>query len=238
MKCSLCNEEKAKIIGTKEGSRFVRCMSCELVRIDPHPTDSELADFYSNYVYEERVTKPHKKWFRFRMKVLPLMLMAPGKKFLDIGCNVGSAVAAAAWLGCDAVGIDVGPNAIKQAEGLWPHCRFYNETIEIFSERGEKFDIVFCTEVIEHVRDLHSFMNALQSVLNPGAVLFFTTPDSGHFRVPKNNLLNWKEFRPVQHLAIFNKKNIKRMFNQHGLTPFFFYPMHRANMRFYARYQP
>lgn len=236
MKCSLCGEQPSETIGTKEGSHFARCLSCGLIRIDPHPTDEELTEFYSNYVYTKRVIKPSTKWFRFRMKVLPLMAMAPGKKFLDIGCNVGSAVSAAAGLGCDAVGIDVGPAAIEQAKELWPHCRFFNETLEAFSERGEKFDIVFCTEVIEHVKDLHGFMKALTKVLNPGAVLFITTPDSGHFRVPRKNLIHWKEFRPVQHLAIFNKKNMRGLLQQYGIDPFFFYPMHRANMRFYARY--
>lgn len=235
--CSLCGTTASLPVGEKEGSVFVRCQKCSLIRIEPHPSDHDLEVFYKNYVYTERVIHPGKKWLRFRLRVLLLRLFAPGKKFLDIGCNVGSMVSAAHSLACDAVGIDVGPGAIAQAKKLWPACRFYNETLEVFAARGEKFDIVFCTEVIEHVRDLHGFMDALTRVLNPNAILFFTTPDSGHFRVPKHQLISWSELRPTEHLAIFNKTNIQQLFRQHGFSEFVFVPMHRANLRFYTRYR-
>lgn len=236
--CSLCGQEKFTPVGEKQGSAFVRCQACELIRIEPHPSDAELAAFYQNYVYTERVANPRKKWLRFRLRAWLLRRMAPGRRFLDIGCNVGSMVAAAHAVGCDATGIDVGPEAIAHARTLWPHCTFHHETLERFAARGEKFDMVFCTEVIEHVRDLHGFMRALTQILNPGAVLFFTTPDSGHFRVPRARLIEWSELRPTEHLAIFNKRNIRQLFSQHGFTSFFFVPMHRANLRFYTRYQP
>ena len=236
--CSLCGQAGSSPVGEKQGSVFVKCKECSLIRIEPHPTDQELEVFYQNYVYTERVHNPRKKWLRFRLRVWLLRLLAPGRKFLDIGCNVGSMVSAAHAMGCDAVGIDVGPSAIAHAKKLWPDCRFYNETLEAFTARGEKFDIVFCTEVIEHVRDLHGFMQALTQVLNPHAILFFTTPDSGHFRVSKTDLIAWSELRPTEHLAIFNKANIQQLFKQHGFGSFSFVPMHRANLRFYSRYQP
>jgi len=235
MSCSLCGSSEKSDIGMKESSFYVRCDNCGLIRIDPHPTDEELTKFYANYVYQHRVEKPNARSWRFSMKVMSLKLMSKGNNFLDIGCNVGSTVAAAQRLGCNAYGIDYSPAAIVHAERLWPQCSFFNEPLEVFSQRGLKFDMVFCTEVIEHVRDLHGFMKALVSILNKDAVLFFTTPDTGHFRTP-NNLLEWKEMRPVQHLALFNKQNIKLLFRKYNLSPIFFFPMHRANIRFYSRY--
>lgn len=172
------------------------------------------------------------------MKVFGLKILSKGNRFLDIGCNVGHSVEAARRLGCESYGIDYSPAAIKHANELWPDCTFYNECLEDFAQRDLKFDMVFCTEVIEHVKDLHSFMRSLAHVLNPGAVLFFTTPDTGHFRTPDKNLLLWKELRPVQHLALFNRHNIRQLFEQYQIQPIFFFPMHRANLRFYSRFIP
>jgi len=236
--CALCGSTGREDIGLKEKSFYVRCTSCGLIRIDPHPTDEELTEYYKNYVYRKRVEKPESRSWRFAMKVFTLKMFSRGNRFLDIGCNVGHTVEAARRLGCEAYGIDYSPAAIDHARRLWPDCSFHNERIEDFAERGLKFDMVFCTEVIEHVRDLHGFMRSLTKVLNPGAVLFFTTPDTGHFRTPKGDLLRWKEMRPVQHLALFNRKNITTLFERYGVKPFFFFPMHRANMRFYSRYSP
>jgi 2-polyprenyl-3-methyl-5-hydroxy-6-metoxy-1,4-benzoquinol methylase len=238
MKCPLCGSIDKRDIGMKECSYYVRCNSCGLIRIDPHPTDEELTVFYKDYVYQNRVDKPEARSWRFLMKVFGLKLLSTGNRFLDIGCNVGHSVEAARRLGCEAYGIDYSPAAIQHAKDLWPGCTFYNECLEDFARRGLKFDMVFCTEVIEHVKDLHSFMRSLTHILNPGAVLFFTTPDSGHFRTPNKNLLSWKEMRPVQHLAIFNRHNIRQLFEQHNIQPIFFFPMHRANLRFYSRFLP
>ncbi|HEY6006688.1 MAG TPA: class I SAM-dependent methyltransferase [Geobacteraceae bacterium] len=236
--CPLCGSPVKADIGRKGSSFFVRCLACDLIRIDPHPTDSELEEFYRDYVHHYRVEHPDTKSLRFRSKVFPLKLMAKGNRFLDIGCNVGFFVAAARRLGCEAYGIDVSPNAIGHARRLWPDCTFFNETLEEFAARGETFDMVVCTEVIEHIRELHSFMRSLRAVLNPGAVVFCTTPDTGHFRTPKKRLLDWKETRPVEHVALFNRRNIRLLFERHDIMPFLFFPMHRANMRFYSRYSP
>lgn len=238
MNCSLCHSPHSTLIGTKGPSTYVTCDNCGLIRVDPLPTEEETNAMYAHYIYENRVSNPEGKILRYKLRVLPLWLMGKGHRFLDIGCNVGTVVEAARRLKCEAYGIDVGPGSIKIAKELWPDCHFYNESLEAFKARGYKFDRVLCSEVIEHVKDLHSFMEALVAVLNPGAVLFFTTPDTGHFRVPRKNILQWKELRPNEHVALFNKRNMQTLLEQYQIHPFFFIPMHRANMRLYARYLP
>lgn len=237
MSCALCGSQEKVDIGSKGQSFFVQCTKCHLIRIEPHPSDEALKEYYRNYVYQKRVEKPSRKSLRYKMKIFPLTFLHKGKgeRFLDIGCNVGNAVEAARRLGLDGYGIDVSPSAISNAKLLFSENHYFNETLEEFSCQNLKFDFVFCTEVIEHVRDIHSFMGALKSILNPGAVLFFTTPDTGHFRVPRRDLLKWKELRSMQHVTLFNKKNISALFRKYGIRPIFFYPMHRANMRFYSR---
>ncbi len=234
-KCSLCGSTSKEPIGQKEESFYVWCGECRLIRISPLPSEEEITAYYANYLDSGRVSDPNKKWLRALVRAWFLKKLAPGNRFLEIGCNVGSMVNAAQRVGCDSVGIDLSPAAITIAKQRWPKCRFYNETIEVFAARGERFDIVFCTEVIEHIRDLHGFMHALVKVLSPNAIVFFTTPDSGHYAVPRRDLLSWRELRPTQHLAIFNRSNLKRLFRQYHFSSFYFVPMHRANLRVFTR---
>lgn len=233
--CSLCGSSSRSDIGQKRESFYVQCSSCGLIRISPHPTDEQLVDYYQNYLDRGRAANPKKKRLRALIRAWFLRRLAPGNKFLEIGCNVGSMVNAARRVGCEGVGIDVSPAAIAIAQERWPECRFYNEPIEIFAERGEKFDIVFCTEVIEHIKDLHAFMSAFSKVLNPNAIVFFTTPDAGHFSLRNKDLLTWRELRPTQHLAIFNRSNFEQLFRKYDFSSFYFVPMHRANLRVFTR---
>ncbi len=237
MNCSLCHSDKKTLLGKVDVSTYYQCDDCGLIRIEPHPTDEELKGLYEDYVGYQFVEDRETRMFRDKTRILPLLLLSKGRKFLDIGCNVGPLVEAARRLGCEASGIDISPKAIGFAKQLYPQCRFFNESLEQFKERNLKHDIVYCSEVIEHVRDLHGFMDALVAVLNPGAVLFFTTPDSAHYRVPKDKL-KWKEMLPVQHVALFNTRNIAKLFRQYSIKPLFFFPMHRANIRFVSRFLP
>lgn len=165
---------------------------------------------------------------------MPLLFLTKGRSFLDVGCNTGFAVEAARLLGCEATGIDLSDEAIDIAKKSYENCHFFNVTIEEFAKTDKQYDIISCAEVIEHVTDAHSFLNTVQSLLKTGGVLYLTTPDAGHFRVPKK-FLEWNDVSPPQHTMLFTKKNIKNLMNKHGLDVLYFQPMLKPNIRLVAK---
>ncbi len=231
--CALCGEDNYLLL-VKKKFTYVKCNQCGLIRIRPYPTLDELSPFYKKNVHRKHVNNPMKNMFIFKTRALILKMLASGNKFLDIGCNVGHMVGAATLVGLDATGIDISEGAIVEAKKIWKNAHFYNEPISDFCKRGGKFDIVWCGEVIEHVIDIDEFMKSLVKLANRNAILFITTPDSGHFAVPKD-ISKWKELRPPKHLAIYNRKTIKKLFENYGFSKFFFVPIQRPNMRFYCR---
>lgn len=233
--CPLCDSTNGKEIGIKKNSRFVECMECGLIRIDPPPAHETINDQYNYFDLSWRLPKAKRKVWRYRLKLLPIRLISKGKYFLDIGCNLGSMVEAARLNGYEAHGLEVDYGSVSIAEKLFPKCKFFNETLEELAARGMKFDVIHCTEVIEHIPDLNSFMSSLSLICKEETLLLFSTPDSGHFRVNRKKLLDWKEMRPIIHVAIFNRKNIKALFTKFGFTPIFFYPSLRPNLKFIAR---
>ncbi|MES9879406.1 MAG: class I SAM-dependent methyltransferase [Sedimenticola sp.] len=235
MSCPICAEENKVALGIKEGWTWVRCTGCGLSYIDPLPTSEELNNYYSQYgVNKKNIKNAARKVKRFKRKFWPLLFLSKGKSFLDVGCNTGFAVEAARLLGCEATGIDLSDEAIDIAKKSYKNCRFFNLTIEEFAKNGTKHDIISCAEVIEHVTDAHSFIDAVWSLLKIDGILYLTTPDAGHFRVPKS-FLEWNDVSPPQHTMLFTRKSIKSFLESHGFDVLYFQPMLKPNIRLVAK---
>ncbi len=103
-----------------------------------------------------------------------------GKAVLDIGCGGGLLAEKFAGAGAVVTGIDLSPVAIKAAKehssegGLDIDYRVAAPS-GIAAENRERFDIIVCAEVLEHVDDLEGFLRDSLSMLKPGGLFFFGT---------------------------------------------------------------
>ncbi len=157
-----------------------------------------------------------------------------GNDILDIGCNTGFAVEAARRLGCESVGIDLSHEATNCAARLFPENQYHTATAIEFAATGRKFEIICCSEVIEHLPRVRPFMGAISQMLLPAGILYLTTPDAGHFRVPRQ-FVDWSGVTPPEHTCYFNKSVLRRLFGEYGLDILFSYPMLKASLRVVAR---
>ena len=81
------------------------------------------------------------------------------------------------------------------------------------------FDAVYCSEVLEHVPDVNSFVGAIARATKPGGVLYLTTPDIAHRRVP-DNVLEWDSFFPPSHCIYFTPASLTQLLSRHGYSIF------------------
>lgn len=216
--CHICDGSQYTDRGRREPYALHQCKECGTVVIDPLPTSDELAAAYTKYAMTASYqTRKHKKIRRSRRRLLRLRKYVTGNRVLDVGCNLGYTVAAALELGMDASGIDIDPDTIALAQREFGNDRFAAVTVEEFAERGETFDIVYTAETIEHSLNPHSFMAALAKLLNPGGLLYLTTPDAGHMRVP-GVFSDWNEVDPPFHIYLMTKSALMLMLDRHGLS--------------------
>lgn len=233
MACPVCSSDNHSEIGYKDGWRWVQCDECALAYMDPLPSDKELKAFYDRYpANKKNVKNSARKVNRFKRKLwlVQHFVKSPHGDSLDIGCNTGFAVEAARQLGFRANGIDLSSEAIELARELYPDCMFDNATVEEYARRGREFDLVSCSEVIEHLNALDGFLAGLSALVKPGGALYLTTPDAGHFRVPKD-FLSWPDVSPPEHVMLFRKTHIQELFDRMGFDIRLFIPMLKPSIR-------
>ena len=102
-----------------------------------------------------------------------------GVKILDIGCGGGLLAEPMARLGAEVTGIDVTAPAISaakiHAESMQLAIDYQVITAEDLAASCAKFDVIYASEVIEHVADRPLFVKAIATMLAPNGVVVITT---------------------------------------------------------------
>jgi 2-polyprenyl-3-methyl-5-hydroxy-6-metoxy-1,4-benzoquinol methylase len=104
------------------------------------------------------------------------------KRVLDYGCMDGVFTIRLQRLGGQAVGYDISPAAIAQAEKFRGPA--LQPTFTTVPPGPGQFDLVYCSEVLEHVADDSALVGELVGFLAPGGVLVGTTPVGRFFWDP------------------------------------------------------
>jgi len=103
-----------------------------------------------------------------------------GKKVLDVGCGGGILSESMAVRGADVTGIDMSEKALKVAKLHLLESGNkvdYRKTPveELAKELPQHFDVVTCMEMLEHVPEPASVIQACLELVKPGGYVFFST---------------------------------------------------------------
>ena len=104
-----------------------------------------------------------------------------GKKVIDVGCGGGILAESMALRGANVLGIDMGAAPLSVAElhaleaGV-DNVKYQKITVEDIAEKqAEKYDVVTCMEMLEHVPDPASIIRACAKLVKPDGHVFFST---------------------------------------------------------------
>lgn len=199
---------------------------------DEAALDALYDDAYGN-ASEGYFAKAARKLKRGRRLAAKLRRRAAGNQFLDIGCNGGFMVEAARENGFQATGIDLDSVSIDYAQNAFPQNQFMRCRLEDLPS-DQLFDVVYCSEVIEHVPDVKAFASQIADVTAPGGLLYLTTPDISHWRRPKD-VTHWDAFCPPAHCLYFDPRSIARLLQSVGFVSIQQRFALKPGIRLYAR---
>jgi 2-polyprenyl-6-hydroxyphenyl methylase/3-demethylubiquinone-9 3-methyltransferase len=100
---------------------------------------------------------------------------------LDVGCGGGILADSMARKGAKVIGIDLSVNSLKVAqlhalEANTPNITYRDISAEAMAaEAPAQFDVVTCMEMLEHVPDPASVVQACAELVKPGGWVFFST---------------------------------------------------------------
>jgi len=110
-------------------------------------------------------------------------LVGKNKSILEVGCGPGSQSRVfREQLGCEVVGIEIDPSRAEKARA---HCKEVHvanlETDNIGDLLKEnKFDVIVCADVLEHLRNPEALLLKLKEFLKPNGYLVTSIPNITH----------------------------------------------------------
>lgn len=143
------------------------------------------------------------------------------ERVLDLGCGEGWFLEELVERGFDAVGCDLAAVPLQRARRRRPQL-----PVVQLPQDGEwpfavsEFDVVWCSEVVEHVLDTGAFFSELRRVLRSGGLLLVTTPNH-----PPQAVLSWalspRRFARAfdvrsDHIRFYNSYGLRRLLEEFG----------------------
>ena len=154
-------------------------MSEHRVNVD-HGEISKFEALAARWWDPESEFKPLHQINPLRLDYIDRIAALDGKKVLDVGCGGGILAESMASRGARVTGIDLGEAPLEVARlhllesGL--EVRYERIPVErLAAEEPASFDLVTCMEMLEHVPNPASVIDACARLTRPGGHLFFST---------------------------------------------------------------
>lgn len=212
--CPVCTHSGGKIWGRHGEFSLVRCAGCSFIFV----REKMPADFYEKF-YQQQVAgaaaggKPASAdKFRDPLQKISTLGLS-GKKVLDVGCGHGEFLDLAKEAGFSATGIDLDTTRVAgcQARGLRAFCG----QLPLPELAGETFDLIWCSHIIEHIDNPHSFLDAVETHLKPGGIIAILLPNCGGLaaRICRTH---FRFVIPPEHLSYYNPRSLRTLAERRG----------------------
>jgi 2-polyprenyl-3-methyl-5-hydroxy-6-metoxy-1,4-benzoquinol methylase len=141
-----------------------------------------------------------------------------GDRVLDLGCGQGDLTEALAETGAHPLGVEVAEAAVRRARRRHPQLRFELAPIDgPLPLQDTTFDVVWASEVIEHVADTARWLSEVRRVLVPGGRLLVTTPNHPRLALALHGVKRYSE--PLgDHLHLYSAGSLRTLLDEFDFT--------------------
>lgn len=236
--CPLCNSEnnylfmKIKFREVENYFKIFKCRECFLLFHHPPYKENELETMYEKnyYFFRRDESVEFKRIVKVYKRIFYKLSLNKNVKIIEIGCGKGYLLYLLKMLGYNTEGIEISSHATEYARekfGLY----VFNGTIEEYANyRSKKFDLILLIDLLEHIRNPHSFMESIKKISKKGTILVIDTPNSDSQNV-KIDREKWSGFNPF-HIRIYNLKSIKTLLERYGfkIIDYFYYGNYKRSI--------
>ena len=209
---------------SKEGFVVWQCGACTLRFTQDVPDEDSIGPYYQSQDYishsntdkglMNKLYKQVRKHTLEQKATLIIHYTKPKGRILDIGAGIGAFLSVMKKKGWEIKGIEPDESARKNAE------QFFQLSLEQPSALEQltpgTYDAITLWHVLEHVHQLHGYVEHLKNLLTPGGKIFIAVPNytSADATAYRNF---WAAYDVPRHLYHFSPKSIETLVGQHGL---------------------
>ena len=113
---------------------------------------------------------------RWLAKALHGRGLAPGARFLDVGCGSGAVAGFLDRSGYRVVGVDTAEPLLRKAHERCPHVTFVVGRVARLPVGGRPFDAAGLFDVLEHLDDPEQLLRDAMQYVKPGGLVIATVP--------------------------------------------------------------
>lgn len=226
---------------------YSECQKCRTVFQSVRPPAESIGQFYpSTYSPYQSLTKaevrsgPIERWLSKLDKGMRRRCMIDdlkrelkridenlkiAKTLVDFGCGAGNYLLKARKYGCEAIGVDFSPSALKEVSGKGFKALPVND--ETWDALGEgKVGMFRLNHVVEHLYDPVDVLSRIHRALRSGGFLHIATPNPGGFSAV-NFKTNWWGLECPRHIALMPPATLCALLEQVGFVDVqYFYDAH------------
>lgn len=230
--CPVCNSTKiAAALQAKDNTvskeifTIWQCGNCTLRFTQDVPGVSEISAYYksSDYISHSDTNKGFinklyhaVRSFTLRSKKNLIEKYAGKRKgdLLDIGAGTGAFAAAMQKAKWNVTALE--PDEIARANAKSNFNITLQPAEQLFSLQNESFDVITLWHVLEHVHNLHNYINKFYSLLKKDGVLIIAVPNYESFDANEYESA-WAAYDVPRHLYHFSPKSMHALLQKHNL---------------------
>jgi 2-polyprenyl-3-methyl-5-hydroxy-6-metoxy-1,4-benzoquinol methylase len=221
-------------------AEYLLCERCQTLVVKNWPPAEQFdvvhdeSDFYGRSYYESHVIHDYglpslgerarndlnERCMHWMRTVLKYRL--PPARTLELGCAHGGFVALMHWAGFDATGLEVSPSLVEYAKSTFG-IPMLTGMIEKQDLEPGSLDLILHFDVLEHLPDPRGTMERCMELLTPDGSIILQTPcfriGCTYEEMVRNKDRFLEQFKPAEHLHLFSRASIARLFSEVG-APF------------------
>lgn len=216
--CPACNAIEQEPCFVANGYDIKRCLGCGTLYVQNLPPQEKLAEIYTSDAYYELTTDAKSRIAHENQRRMTLIRrFKPAGDFLDIGCAQGLLLDLAKQAGYITHGVEPTYKNAEMARAKGHTVS--NGWLSDFAGRvgKQRFDVITCLDVIEHINDPKPFLVLASSLLTEGGLMVISTPN---YSGVVAKLLGKDDpfMTPPEHVTFFTSKGLNCLVVNCGLS--------------------